>query len=102
MWMLTNLHPDLLEMQIGIDDVARTRPFGSPRGSGVGEMKLVARPCGSGNVSSRSPPLLPTASPFFRHRLVIDFRALDTWKALAGGLVAMITFSLGPADRVGA
>jgi drug/metabolite transporter (DMT)-like permease len=42
-----------------------------------------------------------------RRRLVVDFRAPDTWKALGGGLVAMIAygvvvaaFALGPAGPI--
>lgn len=42
-----------------------------------------------------------------RRRLVVDFRAHDTWKALGGGLVAMIAygvvvaaFALGPAGPI--
>lgn len=52
---------------------------------------------------------LPAAFLAMRRRLVVDFRAPDTWKALAGGLVAMIAygvvvaaFSLGPAGPIAA
>ncbi len=51
--------------------------------------------------------LLPTAFLARRRRLVVDFRAPDTWKALGGGLVAMIAygivvaaFALGPAGPI--
>lgn len=50
---------------------------------------------------------LPAAFLALRRRLVVDFRAPDTWKALAGGLVAMIAygvvvaaFALGPAGPI--
>ncbi|MGN7712613.1 EamA family transporter [Agrobacterium radiobacter] len=50
---------------------------------------------------------LPAAFFAMRRRLVVDFRASDTWKALAGGLVAMIAygvvvaaFALGPAGPI--
>ena len=50
---------------------------------------------------------LPVAFLALRRRLVVDFRAPDTWKALAGGLVAMIAygvvvvaFTLGPAGPI--
>ncbi|MCR5942614.1 EamA family transporter [Ochrobactrum sp. XJ1] len=50
---------------------------------------------------------LPAVFLAIRRRLVIDFRAPDTWKALAGGLVAMIAygvvvaaFALGPAGPI--
>jgi len=52
--------------------------------------ELVARPCRSGR-------LLPTASLFLRHRPAISFRALDTWKALAGGLIVMIAYGVAVA-----
>lgn len=50
---------------------------------------------------------LPVAFLALRRRLVVDFRAPDTWKALGGGLVAMIAygvvvaaFALGPAGPI--
>lgn len=50
---------------------------------------------------------LPMAFIFLRRRLVVDFRAADTWKALGGGLVAMVAygvvvaaFGLGPAGPI--
>lgn len=50
---------------------------------------------------------LPTAFFALRRRLVVDFRAPDTWKALGGGLVAMVAygvvvaaFALGPAGPI--
>jgi drug/metabolite transporter (DMT)-like permease len=50
---------------------------------------------------------LPAAFLGLRPRLVVDFRAPETWKALAGGLVAMIAygavvaaFALGPAGPI--
>ncbi|MBB3463026.1 DMT family transporter [Rhizobium sp. BK377] len=50
---------------------------------------------------------LPAAFIGMRRRLRVDFRALDTWRALGGGLVAMIAygvviaaFSIGPAGPV--
>jgi drug/metabolite transporter (DMT)-like permease len=50
---------------------------------------------------------LPAAFLALRRRLVVDFRAPDTWKALGGGLVAMIAygvvvaaFALGPAGPI--
>lgn len=50
---------------------------------------------------------LPAAFLAMRRQLVVDFRASDTWKALAGGLVAMIAygvviaaFALGPAGPI--
>jgi drug/metabolite transporter (DMT)-like permease len=50
---------------------------------------------------------LPVAFIGMRRRLRVDFRAPDTWKALGGGLVAMIAygvviaaFSLGPAGPI--
>lgn len=50
---------------------------------------------------------LPTTFVALRRQLSVDFRSLDTWKALAGGLVAMIAygvvvaaFSLGPAGPI--
>jgi len=50
---------------------------------------------------------LPAMFVAMRRRLVVDFRAPDTWKALGGGLVAMIAygvviaaFSLGPAGPI--
>ncbi|NNU47957.1 EamA family transporter [Rhizobium sp. WYCCWR 11279] len=50
---------------------------------------------------------LPAMFIAMRRRLVVDFRAPDTWKALGGGLVAMIAygvviaaFSLGPAGPI--
>lgn len=51
--------------------------------------------------------LLPLVFLALRRRLVVDFRARDTWKALAGGLVAMTAyglvvaaFALGPAGPI--
>lgn len=51
--------------------------------------------------------LLPATFIAMRRKLVVDFRAPDTWKALGGGLVAMIAyavivaaFSLGPAGPI--
>jgi len=51
--------------------------------------------------------LLPGAFLAMRRQLVVDFRAPDTWKALGGGLVAMIAygavvaaFALGPAGPI--
>ncbi|MEK1897991.1 MAG: DMT family transporter [Rhizobium sp.] len=50
---------------------------------------------------------LPVAFIGMRRRFRVDFRASDTWKALGGGLVAMIAygvvgaaFSLGPAGPI--
>lgn len=50
---------------------------------------------------------LPAAFLALRRRLVVDFRAPATWKALGGGLVAMIAygvvvaaFALGPAGPI--
>ncbi|MCJ8520333.1 drug/metabolite transporter (DMT)-like permease [Pseudorhizobium tarimense] len=50
---------------------------------------------------------LPTAYLALRQRLVVDFRAPGTWKALGGGLVAMVAygvvaaaFALGPAGPI--
>lgn len=50
---------------------------------------------------------LPATFIAMRGRLAVDFRAPDTWKALGGGLVAMIAygvviaaFSLGPAGPI--
>lgn len=50
---------------------------------------------------------LPAAFLALRRRLVVDFRAPDTWKALGGGLVAMVAygvvvaaFALGPAGPI--
>ncbi len=50
---------------------------------------------------------LPTAFFVMRRRLVVDFRASETWKAFGGGLVAMIAygvvvaaFKLGPAGPI--
>ena len=50
---------------------------------------------------------LPVAFIGMRRRLGVDFRAPDTWKALGGGLVAMIAygvviaaFSIGPAGPI--
>ncbi|NKK72964.1 EamA family transporter [Rhizobium leguminosarum bv. viciae] len=50
---------------------------------------------------------LPAMFIAMRRRLIVDFRAPDTWKALGGGLVAMIAygvvvaaFSLGPAGPI--
>jgi drug/metabolite transporter (DMT)-like permease len=50
---------------------------------------------------------LPATFLALRPRLVVDFRAADTWKALCGGLVAMIAygvvvaaFALGPAGPI--
>jgi drug/metabolite transporter (DMT)-like permease len=50
---------------------------------------------------------LPAAFLARRRRLVIDFHAPDTWKALGGGLVAMVAygviiaaFTLGPAGPI--
>ncbi len=51
--------------------------------------------------------LLPLTFFVMRRRLLVDLRAPDTWKALAGGLVAMIAyglviaaFSFGPAGPI--
>lgn len=51
--------------------------------------------------------LLPAAVLAMRRRLVVDVRAPDTWKALGGGLVAMLAygavitaFALGPAGPI--
>lgn len=53
--------------------------------------------------------LLPAVFVAMRGRLSVDFRSPDTWKALAGGLVAMIAygvvvaaFALGPAGPIAA
>jgi drug/metabolite transporter (DMT)-like permease len=50
---------------------------------------------------------LPATFLVLRRRLVVDFRAPDTWKALGGGLVAMVAygvvvaaFALGPAGPI--
>ena len=50
---------------------------------------------------------LPATFLVLRRRLKVDFRAPDTWRALAGGLVAMIAygvvvaaFTLGPAGPI--
>lgn len=50
---------------------------------------------------------LPVVFLALRRRLVVDFRAIDTWRALAGGLVAMVAygvvvaaFALGPAGPI--
>lgn len=52
---------------------------------------------------------LPAAFLVLRRRLIVDFRAARTWKALGGGLVAMIAywavvaaFALGPAGPIAA
>lgn len=37
---------------------------------------------------------LPAAFLALRRRLIVDFRAPETWKALAGGLVAMIAYGV--------
>lgn len=51
--------------------------------------------------------LLPATFLALRGRIAVDIRARDTWKALAGGVVAMIAygvvvaaFSLGPAGAI--
>jgi drug/metabolite transporter (DMT)-like permease len=51
--------------------------------------------------------LLPAVFLAMRRRLVVDFRSPDTWKALGGGLVAMVAygvvvaaFTLGPAGPI--
>jgi drug/metabolite transporter (DMT)-like permease len=53
--------------------------------------------------------LMPIAFIVVRGRLAVDFQSRDTWKALAGGLVAMIAygsvvaaFALGPAGPISA
>lgn len=50
---------------------------------------------------------LPAAFLALRRRLMVDFRAPDTWKAFGGGLVAMVAygvvvaaFALGPAGPI--
>lgn len=50
---------------------------------------------------------LPAAFLALRRRLVVDFRAPDTWMALSGGIVAMVAygvvvaaFALGPAGPI--
>jgi drug/metabolite transporter (DMT)-like permease len=52
---------------------------------------------------------LPAAFLATRRRLVVNFRARDTWRALGGGLVAMVAygvvvaaFALGPAGPIAA